>query len=364
MKTKAVVSFMSGMLLGAVQASAESYTFTLFDVRCEIDAISCPAGLVPGGVASQTSARGINARGDIVGFYVDDTGTQHGFLRQDGQYTTIDFPLAGVRGTIANGINARGEIVGQYLLPVNPGVPEDSPLYCPANSPAGGANPACIKAFHYRRGSYTTVMFPGHPGAIAQRITSDGDIYGCIHSHDLGMSMFGGAWRRSIRSGDVEITATASLTDDGGQLADPMGIPMSMNNGGTPGGGEIVVGFFTGMVGPQRGYLVQDGMLHAYAPTADTNLTAIWDINPRGQFVGTYRKAGEPAARRHGFVQSADGSAPVTVEVPVTDTSGSTVPALATVVFGINPRGAVVGQYVAAAGGALHGFVAFPDSSK
>ena len=67
----------------------------------------------------------------------------------------------------------------------------------------------------------------------------------------------------------------------------------------------------------------------------------------------------EPAARRHGLVQS-PGSAPVTVDVPVPGAGGTTVPALATVVFGINPSGAIVGQYVAAAGGAPHGFVAFP----
>jgi hypothetical protein len=33
-----------------------------------------------------------------------------------------------------------------------------------------------------------------HPGAIAQRITADGDIYGCVHDHDLGPSMYGAAW--------------------------------------------------------------------------------------------------------------------------------------------------------------------------
>ena len=182
MKTKAVVSFMSGMLLVAMQAFAESYSFTLFDVRCETDAISCPAGLVPGGVASQTSARGINSRGDIVGFYVDGTGRQRGFLLKKGVYSTIEFPMAGVRATIANGINARGEIVGQYLLPINPAVSQDSPLYCPANLPSGAANPACVRAFHYRRGTYTSFTFPGHLAAVAQRITSDRRRHLWVHS--------------------------------------------------------------------------------------------------------------------------------------------------------------------------------------
>src|SRR5262245_4739418 len=125
MNTKAALSLMSGTLLIAAQALAQEYTFSLVDVRCDAGAISCPAGLAPGGVAGQTSVRGINARGHVVGFYVDAAGRQHGFLLQDGVYETIDFPLAGVRATIANGINAKGEIVGQYLLPINPGVPQD-----------------------------------------------------------------------------------------------------------------------------------------------------------------------------------------------------------------------------------------------
>ena len=191
MRTKTLLSFTSAALLVAAPAFAQQYTFTSFDVSCATTAVSCPAGLTPGGVARQTGARGINARGDIVGFYVDGAGIQHGFLLQDGTFTTIDFPVAGVRANSANGINAQGEIVGQYLLPINPNVPEDSPVYCPNNLTPSTTDPACIKGFHYRRGTYSTVMFPGYPGAIAQRITSDGDIYGCLHDHDLAMSMFG-----------------------------------------------------------------------------------------------------------------------------------------------------------------------------
>jgi hypothetical protein len=365
MNTKATLSLMSATLLIAVQASAQDYTFALVDVRCDAGAISCPAGLAPGGVASQTSVRGINARGDIVGAYFDSAGKQHGFLRKDGIYSSIYVSVAGVRATIANGINPRGEIVGQYVAPINTGVPPDSPLYCPPNLPSGAAHAACSKGFYYHRDSYSTVLVPGHPAAVVQRITPDGDIYGCLHDLDTGMSMFGAAWRRSISAeGEVEITPTVSLTSGGGQLWGSMDVPMSMNNSGTPGGGEIVVGFFVDMAGQQHGYLVQNGMLYTYDPTADTNLTAIWDINSRGQFVGTHRKVGELGGRRHGFVQSADGSAPVTVEVPVTDASGTTVPAFATTVFGINPKGAIAGQYIAVAGAPARGFVAFPVSGK
>ena len=203
---------------------------------------------------------GYQRPGDIVGFYVDSVGRQHGFLLQDGLYTTVDFPLAGVRASIANGINAQGEIVGQYVLPINPDVAESSPLYCPQNLSTGNANPACIKGFHFWRNEYTTVMFSGHPGAIPQRITSNGDIHGCIHDHDLGMSMYGATWRRSFGSkGSVDITDAYSLLSNGGQLSDSMDVPMSMNNAATL-NGHSIVGLFTDMGGQQRGYLVRNGV--------------------------------------------------------------------------------------------------------
>jgi hypothetical protein len=364
MTTRVLLPLISGSLMLAGPVFAQQYTFRSFDVHCpaSADASECPLGLAPGQVATQTGARGINARGDIVGFYVAG-GVQRGFLLEQGQYTTLVFPVPGVRATIANGINPRGEIVGQYTAPVHdPANPpaEDSPLYCPTSS-----SPACIKGFLYKRGTFTTVMFPStvdangqtrkHPGAIAQRITPDGDIYGCVHDHDLGMSMFGAAWTRS---------GAFSLMEKGGHLSDEMAVPMSMHNGGTN-GGRTVVGLFVDMGNQQRGYLVRDGMLEAYDPTAMTNLTAIWDINTNQQFVGVYREAGEPAAKRHGFVQNGDADA-ITLDFTCHDPAGCAgapmgTLAFATAAFGINPEGVVVGQYVLVAGGAPHGFVAVPD---
>jgi hypothetical protein len=367
-KIQTLFSLIAGPLLLAGQAFAQHYTFVPIDVHCPAtaDASACPAGLAPGQVAVQTGARGINARGDVVGFYVAG-GKQRGFVLSDGQYTSLEFPAPGVRATIANGINARGEIVGQYLAPVhdasNP-PPQDSPLYCP-----GSSSPACIKGFHSWRGRFSTVMFPAtvdengqqqlHPGAIAQRITENGDIYGCLHGHDLGPSMFGAMWTRA---------GTASLLHNGGQLNEPMAVPMSMNNGATP-GGKTTVGLFMDMSNQQHGYVVRNGELTPYDPTPATTLSAIWDINPGQQFVGTYRESGEVAAKRHAFLQNPDGSAPINLDFTCQQPAGcagapfGTV-AFATVAFGINPRGVVVGQYLLVNGGAPHGFVAIPADTN
>jgi uncharacterized membrane protein len=60
-----------------------------------------------------TFVTSINDHDQIVGWFVKDDGTTHGFLLSQGVYTTIDFPGAAV--TYADGINDAGQIVGSYL---------------------------------------------------------------------------------------------------------------------------------------------------------------------------------------------------------------------------------------------------------
>src|SRR5262249_52438505 len=64
-----------------------------------------------------TVAFGINAAGQIVGYYTDNNG-DHGFLYDPNRgvfppYFTLDDPLAN-NFTIAQGINSSGQIVGYY----------------------------------------------------------------------------------------------------------------------------------------------------------------------------------------------------------------------------------------------------------
>jgi hypothetical protein len=321
----------ASLLLFSGGSAAQSFNFATIDVPCS----ACP-----GGIARQTVASGVNPSGDVVGVYADNVGGSHGFLLSAGQYTTIDVPgsLVGATGTLptsANGINPAGDIVGSFTAPVNASAPPDSAAYCPA---AGSA--ACIKGFLYRHGKFSAVLFPGHPGAVPQRITPDGDIYGCLHDFDLMSSMFGAVWTRS---------GNASLTANGGELNDAsMSMPMSMNNGATP-GGHMIVGFWSDMVtGRRHGFVVQDGVFQSYDVPGST-VTLTWDANPRQQFVGTYVSSGV----RHGFLQNPDDSAPINIDFPG---------AAATVAFGINPDGVIVGQYLAS--GHVHGFVAVPATAN
>src|SRR5947207_9769082 len=59
-----------------------------------------------------TIAQGINATGQIVGYYTASVNF-HGFLLSGGTYTTLDDPLT-TSFTEAFGINASGQIVGYY----------------------------------------------------------------------------------------------------------------------------------------------------------------------------------------------------------------------------------------------------------
>lgn len=340
MKKLSVSVLPSALLLLAGQGLAQSFTYLPIDVKCDASASpsACPSGIAPGGAALQTVASGINPAGRVVGRYVDSVGRQHGFLLSAGQFTTIDFP--GAVATSANGISPSGDIVGNYTAPYIAGVSDvasaDPPAYCPA---AGSA--ACIKGFRYHDGEFSTVLFPGHPGAIAQRIAPDGAIYGCLHDFDLGLSMVGAVWNSF---GD------ASLTGNGGEAADSMSRPMSMNNGATP-DGHLIVGLWTDMTtGRLHGFIVRNEQFQSYdVPGATVTATATWDVNPSEQFVGTYVIAGV----RHGFLQNPDGSAPINIDFPG---------AAATVAFGINPGGVIVGQYLL--GGRIHGFAAVPPISN
>lgn len=304
---------------------AQSFNFVSIDVPCS----ACP-----GGVARRTAIGGISPTGDLVGAYTDAVGGQHGFLLSRGQFSQIDVP--GALATVARGISPTGDIVGQYTAPVS-SAPWGSPAYCPA---AGST--ACIKGFLYSHGAFSTVLFPGHPGAIPGRIGPDGSMYGCYHDFDVMNSMFSAAW---TRFGDT------SLAAGGGELSNPSSsFPNSMHGGATP-DGSVLVGFYVDMTtGHQHGYIVRNGLLQTY-DVPNSIFTTIWDINPEKELVGTYK---DSSGKQHGFLQLPDGSAPITIDYPN---------AVTTIAMGVNPEGAIVGQYTDTTG-QTHGLLAVPVTGR
>jgi len=70
---------------------------------------------VPGSEVNGASVGGLNDWDQISGYYVDSTGTPHGFVKNGSNYTTLTVP--GAAYTIANGINNEGVVTGLYVNP-------------------------------------------------------------------------------------------------------------------------------------------------------------------------------------------------------------------------------------------------------
>ena len=68
------------VLLANTSAQAQPGGFTFTQIN------------VPGSASIELD--GINAQGEIVGFFVDQSGKQHGVVDQNGMFTQLDFPGA------------------------------------------------------------------------------------------------------------------------------------------------------------------------------------------------------------------------------------------------------------------------------
>ncbi len=256
---------------------------------------------VPGTV--ETTAMGINAGGDIVGFYTDATGV-HGFLLRRGEFTAIDFPGASL--TQARAIGPSGEIVGTYKLPGDPGLRWRSFIRSP-------------------KGEFRDIAVPGHQSIMAQRILPDGTIVGCVHGANFMSSMKG-----------------FTMGPHGTQVYD---IFASMHNGATPDLGRIVGLYFDMEAGHRKAYIIDDGVFTSFQFPGGRR-TEAWDVNPAGDVVGMYVlfENNLPVGTR-GFLLTRDG--PTTIHF-----TGATQ----TIAYGINPAGDIVGAYLL--GGTWHGYVA------
>jgi uncharacterized membrane protein len=256
--------------------------------------------------ALYTEALGANARGDIVGDYVDAAGNGHGFLRRRGVFTNIDFP--GSVGGFAQGIGPGGEIVGAYQLATD--------------DPATG--------FHgylrTKEGVFVNVKYPGALNELLLRILPDGTILGCRHDNDYTASMRGIRIFRDGRHDEIDRYA-------------------STHTGGTPDHHRIV-GFYTNRAAADRteGYLIDRGV---FAPLLypGSKFTQAWDINPSGTIIGIYGE--QESGPYHGFLLGKHGYVKIDVPFP-----GVT----STLAYGINARGDIVGNYSDALG--THGFIA------
>ena len=110
---------------------------------------------VPG--AAVTGVYGINAAGEMVGYYGPDNGggtDRHGFLYNSGTFTYLDYP--GATSTFAFGINDSGLIAGSAEFQ--------------GGSTGGG--------FLYDGATYTLIKMPGKPVTYFWAINNVGQVVG------------------------------------------------------------------------------------------------------------------------------------------------------------------------------------------
>jgi probable HAF family extracellular repeat protein len=144
----------------------------------------------PNSVASR--ARGVNARGDVVGVYDDANGVGHGYLLRDGVFTDVVSP--GGVAVAPRMINARGDIVGSVF--------GDS-----------GDHGFLLTA----EGLYTEIDYPGAAGTQAFGVNNAGDITGRYFDeagHENGFIRRNGVFSR-VRLPDSCLTDVYGAQDNG-----------------------------------------------------------------------------------------------------------------------------------------------------
>jgi probable HAF family extracellular repeat protein len=282
----------SAQLLATAARSDANFTYSKIDF--------------PG--AAATTAAGINARGDIVGNYVDSAGVTHGLLLREGVFSTIDYP--GVTLTAARGINARGDIVGRVL---------DS---------SGGEH-----GFLLRDGSFSQVDYPGAAATTARGINNAGDITGRHFSSGGNESGF--IWRDGSF---YNVRVPSSCSTD---------VWMAMDNGQT-----AVGDFCTNADDGIHGYLrAKPGNFETIDfPNAGAPCTALRWINERGDIVGVYANSLSEcdAFQLHGFLLTRG-------QYTAVDFPGAAF----TTALGVSDDGEIVGLFINQKGD-THAFKAAP----
>jgi len=150
--------------------------------------------------ASSTNVEATNNPGEVAGTYIDSSGRDHGFIYDNGNYTTIGAPGVlegeppGAFGTYAHAINNRGEVAGHYI---------DS----------SGAH-----GYVYDNGAFTTFDVPGLSATLPSAINDRGEVVGYGSSSDVpGFIYDNGAFTTLVAPGAV--TTLPDAINNRGEIA-------------------------------------------------------------------------------------------------------------------------------------------------
>ncbi len=220
----------------------------------------------------------INDQGDVVGYFFDDEDFPHGFLlSKKGVLTQLNVPGAGDTG--AWGINEFGTVVG---------FSDDYDTY---------GNWIAEHGFVWRKGSFSQVDYPGVGVTTVDGINDFGVMVGGWQS-DVTATVEGG-FVRSIKGKfiDVEVPVAGETTT---QLND-------INDLG------LFVGEYYDASGNFHGFLQVGRSFTSIDYPGAEGLTSTWGINIFGLMVGNHY---DSEGMAHGYVAVANGKDDVAQHLP------------------------------------------------
>lgn len=212
--------------------------------------------------ASPSHAFKINDRGDIAGWFVDDSGAGHGFLLSSGALTILDFP--GASDTVAWGINNSGTVVGWWDI-----VNADGNII--------------THGYIWNHGDFEGVDVPGAAYTAVQAINDFGDLVGEWGQDPTGNTGSGFFWPKGqgpFISFDGPFPGTVETQGNGVNDVGAI-VAFSLDAGG------VVHSFL------RVGLPAVVGIDYPGAVS-----TSVWGINSRFQIVGIWR---DGSGASHGF---------------------------------------------------------------
>jgi len=267
-------------VLYAGEAHATAYTFTT---------INDPS-VVLGATGTGTAAYGINNKGQIVGYYVDATGT-HGYLDTNGAFTTINAPGGTTRIT---GINDSGTMVGYIGTTAISGFADTNGTFTIITNGATTTTTYAINNAGQIAGFYSNVIgsFVDTGGSFSSIYGGIGGVY-AVGMNDNGAVVGIGTGSHSFLSNNGVITSIDAPT------AGPIG---DYSTGGTYAGdinnlGQIV-GWYANSTG-SHGFMDIGGVFTIIDDPDAVGISRLSGINDAGQLVGSYTDA---ADRRAAFI--------------------------------------------------------------
>ena len=253
---------------------------------------------------TDTEATGINPSGVIVGRWYDSSHVHHGFMLQNGNYTSIDVPgaVANSNGTDPEWINSNGTISGTYQV-------SNGNSY----------------AFTLRNGVYSTIQYPGAAGTWGFGIGNDGSVVGpqcsCGFTTARGYMYSQGVFTAINYPGAMGTFPTG--------LHDP----------------NWVVGAWIDFSYHYHAFVLQNGV-YSSVDYPGSSFTWLTGISPQGIAVGFYVDGA--TGKQHGLLYYSGTGQMISVDVPVAGSYSAEV-------NGVDPEGDIVGRYISS-DGHTHGF--------